>query len=343
MANMVDSLLASVSTNGNTIELSASDNGQGLLPRKKEEVGRLQRRVRTFKGNLTTAITSFINRINYYKNKYPTDDETEIPSVKIDYARDILTSQDRATDRYIKLENSLDELRNLVSDTWEDEEEELETALAKLTSEFLPYETNYLKMNRDHDDIVERCKALLIASIPKPVTTKTRTTGGAQTAPLNNCFKPQSDLKPAHLARDCSLPEFITFTKTFMIYMNSAGTSIPKEAVYSHLRVYMDPWWFTDLGHKGLDINTDLLKFPKIMDIASREHFPIHSRRMRVFRTEQKGDSMSFLREIIENVKLADWHTFCEEAASLMFSMISLKKDLLSPFCSVLKTLILLL
>ena len=136
MANMVDSLLASVSTNGNTIELSASDNGQGLLPRKKEEVGRLQRRVRTFKGNLTTSITSFINRITYYKNKYPTDDETEIPSVKINYAKDILSSQDRATDRYIKLENALEELRFLVSDTWEDEEEELETALAKLTSEF---------------------------------------------------------------------------------------------------------------------------------------------------------------------------------------------------------------
>merc|ERR1712208_248524 len=34
-------------------------------------------------------------------------------------------------------------------------------------------------------------------------------------------------------------------------------------------------------------------------------------------RTEQKGDSMSFLREIIENIKLADWNTFCEEAASI--------------------------
>ena len=53
------------------------------------------------------------------------------------------------------------------------------------------------------------------------------------------------------------------------------------------------------------------------MDIASREHFPIHSRRMRVFRAEQKGDSMSFLREIIENIKLADWNTFCEEAAAM--------------------------
>ena len=99
MANMVDSLLASVSNNGNTIELSASDNGQGSQPRKKEEVGRLQRRVRTFKGNLTQSISSFINRITYYKTKYPTDDETEISFVKIDYAKDILSSLDHATDR----------------------------------------------------------------------------------------------------------------------------------------------------------------------------------------------------------------------------------------------------
>ena len=69
------------------IKLSASETGQGDLPRKKEEVGRLQRRVRTFKGNLTTAITSFVNRITHYKNKYPTDDEMEIPSI-----RSILTS-----------------------------------------------------------------------------------------------------------------------------------------------------------------------------------------------------------------------------------------------------------
>ena len=54
--NTVDSLLAlsSNGSNGNTIELS--ELGQGEIPRKKEEVGHLQRRVRTFKGNLTTAI-----------------------------------------------------------------------------------------------------------------------------------------------------------------------------------------------------------------------------------------------------------------------------------------------
>ena len=115
MANMVDSLLASVSNNGNTIELSASDNGQGSQPRKKEEVGRLRRRVRDSKETLTQNISSFINSITYYKAKYPTDDDTEISSVKIDYAKDILASLDRANDRYTKLENALEELRMLVS------------------------------------------------------------------------------------------------------------------------------------------------------------------------------------------------------------------------------------
>ena len=47
--NMVDSLLASVSNNGNTIELSESKNGQGNLPRKKEEVRELQQRVKILK------------------------------------------------------------------------------------------------------------------------------------------------------------------------------------------------------------------------------------------------------------------------------------------------------
>ena len=129
-SNIADSILAlsSQGSNGNTIELS--EHGQGMdMPRKKEEVGRLQCRIRTFKGNLTFSIASFVSRITYYKNKYPTEDELEISSTQIDYARDILKAQDRVTDRYIKLENSLDELRNLLSDTWENDEEELETIL----------------------------------------------------------------------------------------------------------------------------------------------------------------------------------------------------------------------
>ena len=124
--NTVDSLLVSSQSQCRS-EMAES---QGDTPRKKEEVGRLQRRVRTFKGNLTVAITSFISSIKYYENKYPRDDEVEQISTKIDYAQDIFKAQERATDRYIKLENALDELKNLLSDTWDQNEDELENALS---------------------------------------------------------------------------------------------------------------------------------------------------------------------------------------------------------------------
>ena len=112
----------------------------------------------------------------------------------------------------------------------------------------------------------------------------------------NISFKPQTDLKPTFLVRDCTLPEFLKFGETFVIYMNSSGTAIPSEAVFSHLRVHMDPFWYTELIHKGLNIKTELAMFPRLMDLVSFDKFPIHNRRMRVFKSEQKGDTLSFLR-----------------------------------------------
>ena len=48
---------------------------------------------------------------------------------------------------------------------------------------------------------------------------------------------------------------------------------------------------------------------------------------MRVFKSEQKGDTMSFLREIIENIRLADWSTFTEEAAACHIFMAFTKDE----------------
>ena len=85
---MMDSLLTGVS-NGNTMEIS-SDNGQGNQLRKKEEAGRLQRRVRALKGSLTHDVNSCIDRIKHFKTKHPTDDDMETSSMKIDYAKDTI-------------------------------------------------------------------------------------------------------------------------------------------------------------------------------------------------------------------------------------------------------------
>ena len=101
-------------------------------------------RIGTFKGNLTTETKKFIGFVEYFEKKYPQDDETDltthlIGSAKIDYASGILKSFNRVIDRYVLLENALDELRTLMSDIWEGTEEELETAISKQNEGFQKY------------------------------------------------------------------------------------------------------------------------------------------------------------------------------------------------------------
>ena len=44
--------------------------------------------------------------------------------------------------------------------------------------------------------------------------------------------------------------------------------------------------------------------------------FPLHQRRMVIFAAKPNGDSISYLRELIEHIRVADWTTFNEEAAA---------------------------
>ena len=138
-------------------------------------------------------------------------------------------------------------------------------------------------------------------------------------------FKPQTDVKPTFLIKDCTLPEFNKFTETFIAYMNSSGSTVPAEAIYSNLRVHMDDYWFKELIGVGLSTQTELTSFTRLMDEVSLVKFPLHNRRMTVFCAKQTGDAMAFLRELIENIRVADWATFNEEAAACHIFMNSTK------------------
>merc|ERR1711895_408901 len=129
-------------------------------------------------------------------------------------------------------------------------------------------------------------------------------------------FRPQPDLKPVFLAKDCTLIEFVEFSKAYVLYMQSS-TPIPKGAIFSHLRVAVDAWWVHYIEQVGLTTNSDVAHFIKIMDLAGRKKFPVHGRRMRCFTHCQKADTTSHLREIVESIKLAEWSSFNEEAAAL--------------------------
>ena len=67
--------------------------------------------------------------------------------------------------------------------------------------------------------------------------------------------------------------------------MQSSQTIIPQGAVYTNIRVHVDPWWYIELKEKGLTSNSTLESLPEIMDLVALEKFPIHQRGMKVFKS----------------------------------------------------------
>merc|ERR1712208_131395 len=60
-------------------------------------------------------------------------------------------------------------------------------------------------------------------------------------------------------------------------------------------------------------------------DEVSLVKFPLHQRRMTAFNAKQTEDPLSYLRELIEHIRVADWITFNEEAAACHLFINSVK------------------
>ena len=78
----------------------------------------------------------------------------------------------------------------------------------------------------------------------------------------------------------------------------------------------MDSSWFTELKDKGFLRQSNLTSFLKQMEEVSLIKFPFHQRRMVIFAAKPNGDSLTFLRELVEHIRVADWTTFNQEAAA---------------------------
>ena len=142
-------------------------------------------------------------------------------------------------------------------------------------------EKQFIDVKKDNDETFDTCETV-VAATKQPTIRRTQGPGPSITHP--SVFKPQTDLKPNFLIKDCTLLEYNKFTETFITYINSSGSVVPEEAIFSNLRVHMDPYWFTELKGKGLHIRTTLPEFQRLMDEVSLMKFPKHNRRVTVFR-----------------------------------------------------------
>ena len=100
------------------METLPEDASQGSQPRMIEEAGRVKRRLRNLKGLLTREVSACIDKMVYFKTKYP--DDSIVTNIQIDYGKEILETYSRAQIRYTNLKKDIENLKMLYCDTWED-------------------------------------------------------------------------------------------------------------------------------------------------------------------------------------------------------------------------------
>ena len=76
------------------METLPEDASQGSQPRMIEEAGRVKRRLRNLKGLLTREVSACIDKMVYFKTKYP--DDSIVTNIQIVYAKEILDTYSRA-------------------------------------------------------------------------------------------------------------------------------------------------------------------------------------------------------------------------------------------------------
>ena len=200
-------------SNGNTLqpvmETSPADTGRGTQAVKIDEAGRVKKRLKCWKSIVTVDVSACIKKLQYFKSQYEKD--LALTGVQIDHANEILATHSRAKTRFKTLESNIEDLKMLYCDSWEATEDELDKVVEKLTTDLAIYKKKLTDIAKDYDKVLELCKCIALKSQPKAPDSRTRNTTTAPIAPSNNCFKPQTDLQPFFLAKDCTLLEYNTF------------------------------------------------------------------------------------------------------------------------------------
>ena len=126
----------------------------------KEEVCRVEQKLRNSKVLLMREVSEYIDKMLYFKTQ----------AVMIEDANEILTTYKQIKIRYTNIENKIFDLKMLYCENWEDDEEELDLVLDGLTQELIAYEQKVLDISREHEEILEFC--MVLKSKPNEVGNK---------------------------------------------------------------------------------------------------------------------------------------------------------------------------
>ena len=205
-----------------------------IMVQTRAKAGRLTNSLRNLKGQLTKEVNNCYKKIAHFKTLLSST-RLATSVVKTEYARGLLECHTRCENRFEKVERGIADLQELESEAWEGSVEDLDEFLTKLDTESATCYKQFHDVKADNAETFDTCHTLT-APAKHPMARQAQAVPNI--TPMG--FKPQSDLKPTFLIKDCTLPEFNKFSETFVTYMRSSGSNVPAEAIYSNLLVHME-------------------------------------------------------------------------------------------------------
>ena len=119
----------------------------------------------------------------------------------------------RCKTKYERVEKGFLDLQDLETEAWIGNDEELDGYLTKMDTESEACFNQFSEVQHSNTELFEKCSTLTAPAKP----TMTRQTQAAPSI-TTLAFKPQADLKPTFLIKDCTLTEFNKFNETFITY-----------------------------------------------------------------------------------------------------------------------------
>ena len=253
--------MAPVEGDGQT-DRTASAGGAPTIP--EDEISRknrqtlLERQSISVKRRFTTEMNTLKSFMSAYEKEFPTD-STPQSERQLEDAKDIVDLLDMVTDRYKNIVNIQNEIITCICTSIYLEDTDIDKEITKAQASLETYQTTYDTFKLDKDFSKIRDRVHIYIKLCKNRTNNSQVISSSisnvSKVPI---FKPQPELKPQILGKECQLLEFTTWGKNFSSYIKSSSLPLPEGAINDNLRVNMDPSWYVELQEKGLDNNTTI-------------------------------------------------------------------------------------
>ena len=146
-----------------------------------------------------------------------------------------------------------------------------------------------------------------------------------------NSFKPQGNLKPPYLEKNCNHLESVHFCALFEIYIRDGYRGrIPENTVWMQLQPLINRVWFESLLHHHIK-EKNLKEVIELILAESAGRNPLHQRRIDLLRVKKEGSHSDFLFSLEEHMSLVQYnemtkdsfltHLFLEQADETMAKM----------------------